>query len=397
MGGFDLTGYLFGGLGESGLQVRADRCLRGSGSSCRVCVDICPATALQLGPQDSTEAPRSERSRCTDCGLCAAACPSGAIAGVGVPPGAMTRQAERQPSAITLVCAPARDQQPRDEASPDFSVSCLAALHPETVVATALALQPRSTLTLIHGLCSQCPSAQQDRVEAVVTESVDLLQRVDNGDRSVVLAVAPDAPDSQPHVTAGAGAIAPSAPGSPSRVTARAGPTARRGWSRRELFTARRDDARQAPAPAVTPARAELLHQCADPFAASLQLTHPLDAMGCTFCHACAAVCPTQALRIGHAVEDDGPPDCAVGLELAVDPGRCLGCGRCAQVCVDDLLTLGRGPSSRHRARAGGLIVLAQGRRSTCDACGAPLSPNEQGTCGRCVSARALVADVLAR
>ena len=128
-----------------------------------------------------------------------------------------------------------------------------------------------------------------------------------------------------------------------------------------------------------------------------MQLTHPRDAMGCTFCHACAAVCPTHALKTGHMVEDNGPHDRAVRLELAVDPSRCLGCGRCAEVCVDDLLTLGRGPSSRHRARAGGLIVLAQGRRSTCDACGQPLAPNEQGTCGRCVSARALVADVLAR
>ncbi|NMM35432.1 MAG: 4Fe-4S dicluster domain-containing protein [Phycicoccus sp.] len=376
-----LAGYLFGGLGEPALQVRADRCLRASGSSCRACVDICPATALRLGPKDSTEAPQSEQSRCTDCGLCAATCPSGAIAGVGVPPGALTREAERQSSTINLVCAPARPQRPRDEENPDFSVSCLAALHPETVVATALALKPGSTLTLHRGQCSGCPRAQQARVEAVVRESVDLLRRLDHGDRTLALAITPDAPNTQ------------------QQMPARPSTAARRGWSRRELLTARRSGARAATAPAVTPARAELLHHIADPSSVPLQLIHPLDAKGCTFCHACAAVCPTQALRIGRLPTDNTEPQGSMRLELAVDPARCLGCGRCAQVCVDDLLTLGRGlgHAMRHQGPARGRVVIAQGNRSSCDTCAQPLAPNEQGICRRCESSGTLVADVRSR
>lgn len=383
MGALDLAGYLFGGLVEPALQVRADRCLRASGSGCRACVDVCPAGALRLGPQGSTEAPQSERSRCTDCGLCAATCPSGAITGVGVPPGALTREAERQSSAMSVVCAPARRNRPRNEQDQSFSVSCLAALHPETVVATALALQQGSTLTLTQAQCSGCPSAQQARVEAVVQESMDLLQRLDDGGRRVVLASpSPDAPDSGQHMAA-----------QPSRA-------GRRGWSRRELLTARRSGARAAPAPAVTPARAELLSHSADPSSVPLQLTHPVDAQGCTFCHACAAVCPTQALRIGRLPADDTEPDDgAVRLALTVDPGRCVGCGRCAQVCVADLLTLGCAPepASRDQGRVGRLVVIAQGKRSTCDTCEQPLAPGEQGVCRRCESARTLVADVLAR
>ena len=387
MGAFDLTGYLFGGFGEPSLTMRADRCLRASGSGCRACVEICPAEALRLGPQGSTEAPQSERSRCTDCGLCAATCPSGAITGVGAPPRAFTREAGRQPSAMRVVCSMARSERPRSEEDRPFPVSCLAALHPETVVATALALQPGATLTLTRARCSGCPGAQQARVEAVVQESVDLLRRLDDGGRRVVLAItSPDVPDNVSDTQQ-------QLPARPSRA-------GRRGWSRRELLTARRSGARPATAPAVTPARAELLHQSADPSSVPLQLTHPLDAKGCTFCHACAAVCPTQALRIGRLPSDNTEPrDGSVRLELAVDPARCLGCGRCAEVCVDDLLTLGSGlgHAKLHEGPARGLIVIAQGNRSSCDTCEQPLAPSEQGICRRCESARALVTDFLAR
>lgn len=377
-----LVGHLFDGLVGPGLEVRAERCLRASGSDCRACVDICPAAALRLGPQDSTEAPQWERSRCTDCGLCATTCPSGAIAGVGVPPGALTREAERQSSAMSVVCAPARRERLTVE-DPAFSVSCLAALHPETVVATALALQPGSTLTLTRAQCSGCPSAQQTRVEAVVHESVDLLQRLDDGGRRVVSAsTSPEAPDSRQH------------------LAARPSTASWRGWSRRELLTAGRSGARAAPAPAVTPARAELLSRSAAPSSVPGQLTHPVDAQGCTFCRACAAVCPTQALWIGHLPADDTEPDVGEALlALAVDPARCVGCARCEQVCVDGLLTLGCAPepASPDQGRVGRLVVLAQDERSACDTCERPLGPGEQGACQACESARMLVADLLAR
>lgn len=387
MGALGLAGYLFGGFGEPGLKVRADRCLRASGSGCRACVEICPAAALRLGPQDSTEAPQSEVSRCTDCGLCAAICPSGAIAGVGVPPGALTQEAERRSLDMNVVCVPARKGLPRSDENPGFSVSCAASLHPETVVATALALQPGSTLTLTHAQCSECPSAQQAQVKAMAQESMDLLQRVDNdrldSDGRKILLVEMSA----------------NAAGSRQDMTGQPSGAGRRVWSRRTLLTAGRAGARAAPAQAVTPPRAALLGQSANPASVAMHLIHPLNARGCTFCHACAAVCPTQAMRIGRLPADDTEPsDGAVRLELAVDPGRCVGCGRCAEVCVDDLLTLGREPepASRDQGRLGRLVVLAQGVRSSCETCHQPLAPGERRVCRRCESARMLVADVLA-
>ena len=296
MGTLALLGHLFGGFVEPGLQVQADRCLRASGSGCRECVDICPAGALRLGPSGSTEAPQSMLSQCTDCGLCAAACPSGAITGVGVSAGALTRGAERQSAAMRVVCAPARRERPSSEQGQSFSVSCLAALHPETVVATALALEPNSTLTLTRAQCSACPIAQQAQVQTVVQESVSLLQRLDDGGRQIVFeSTSPDATDSQQRVTAQPNAAQHSAAG-------------RRCWSRRELLTAGRSGGRAAPAPAVTSARGELLSHSADPSSVPMHLTHPIDARGCTFCHACAAVCPTEALQIGRLPADDSEP-----------------------------------------------------------------------------------------
>lgn len=388
MGTLGLVGYLFGGLSEAGLQVRPDRCLRASGSGCRACVEICPAAALLLGPAGSTQAPQSEPSRCTDCGLCAATCPSGAIAGVGVPPAALTGEAERRSLDMNVVCLPARDELRRSDEIPAFSVRCLASLHPETVVATALALQPNSTLTLTHAQCSQCPSAQQARVKVLVRESVDLLQRLDNdrlgsGGRTIVLV------EMSAHATEGQ-------PG----ITGRPSGSGRRAWSRRALLTAGRSGARPAPASAVTPPRAELLNQADSPATAALQLTHPLDAQGCTFCHACAAVCPTEALRIGRLPTSDPSVDNgAVRLQLAVDPSRCLGCGRCAQVCVDNLFILGHGPelAALDQNKARSLVLLAQGERSVCQTCNQPLAPGEQGVCRRCESARTLLSDVLAQ
>lgn len=388
MGTLALLGHLFGGFVEPGLQVQADRCLRASGSGCRECVDICPAGALRLGPSGSTEAPQSMLSQCTDCGLCAAACPSGAITGVGVSAGALTRGAERQSAAMRVVCAPARRERPSSEQGQSFSVSCLAALHPETVVATALALEPNSTLTLTRAQCSACPIAQQAQVQTVVQESVSLLQRLDDGGRQIVFeSTSPDATDSQQRVTAQPNAAQHSAAG-------------RRCWSRRELLTAGRSGGRAAPAPAVTSARGELLSHSADPSSVPMHLTHPIDARGCTFCHACAAVCPTEALQIGRLPADDSEPgDGPVRLALAVDPARCVGCGRCAQVCVENLLTLGCVPETAapDQGRVRRMVVIARGERSNCQTCQQPLGPGEQGVCRGCASARTLVADVLAR
>ena len=46
----------------------------------------------------------------------------------------------------------------------------------------------------------------------------------------------------------------------------------------------------------------------------------------CGDCHACIDVCPTHAMSFG--------PD---GIQL--DMGRCLFCGKCAEICKDKVIT----------------------------------------------------------
>ena len=299
---------------------------------------------------------------------------------MGVPAGTLTRAARRRVTGMSVACAPARRQRSHG-ASPASPISCLAALHPEAVVATVLALAPGSTLALIRAQCSQCPAAQRDRVDAVVRESVDLLGRLDGADRKVLLVDAPlDAPDGAPE------------PGvRPSRL-------AGRGWSRRELFTAHQPSDGGAPAHAVTGARAELLRCGTDQASITGALTCPVSARGCTFCDACVAVCPTRALSVDtHSAPIGEPDDGVPRLELSVDPSACVGCRRCEQVCVEGLLVLGNASAAPEVPVAGQRVVVAQGWWLTCARCDQPLAPGESAVCRRCESGASLLADVLAR
>jgi len=314
-----------------------------------------------------------------------ATCPSGAITGVGVSAAALTREAEDLSAAMRVSCAPARLARSRNNEERGFSVSCLAALHPESVVATAFALRPGAALTLTRSLCSDCPTAQRARVDVVIEKSMDLLARVDDGHRRILVTTSSaEADESQPDGEA-----------SPGR--------ARRGqWTRRELFTGGRSRGRAVPPRAVTPARAELFSHSSNPSLVTLQLTHPTHAPGCTLCRACAMVCPTQAMRLESLAEGGTESGSGSGQRsLTVDPDCCVGCGRCAEVCVDDLLMLGLGPKRPTTRRAptarSRLIVLARGEESACETCQQPLTPGEQGACSRCESAAVLVSDVLAR
>lgn len=380
MGALALVGYLASGLVEPALQVQPERCLRTSGADCRACIDVCPAQALSLTTPQEWEAPQAELTACTDCGLCAASCPSGALTGVGVPDGSLPRQASRQ-GAMTVACARARREAVGTGQDRSFPVSCLGALHPETVVGTALAMPAGATLTLARAQCSECPSAQQARVEAVVGESVRLLQHLDDAGRGIAVS------------ELGATAVGKAAP-VPSRR-----PVERSGWSRRELLTGRRDSSAPTRSREVTPARADLMNHSPDPSWTAERLPRPIRAEGCTLCRACVRVCPTQALRVGRLPPDEtGPDDPDTRVALAVDPRQCLGCGRCAQVCVDAVLTLAVAPVATPQSRrVGRLLVLAEAQEAGCAGCGQPLGPRERALCHACLSARSLTGDVLAQ
>lgn len=89
-----------------------------------------------------------------------------------------------------------------------------------------------------------------------------------------------------------------------------------------------------------------------------------LDAECCTLCGACAAACPTDALRLDET-ED--------GTALVLRAADCVPCGRCAAACPEDAVAVRPG-IDLPRVRAGEVELAAAGSER-CSECGADLPP----------------------
>ena len=83
----------------------------------------------------------------------------------------------------------------------------------------------------------------------------------------------------------------------------------------------------------------------------------------CTLCGACAAHCPTGALRLEEG--DDG-------TRLTFDHAACTGCNRCSSVCPEDAVTVARGVDQQ---LLGARRELVTSVRETCEVCGEALPP----------------------
>ncbi|MGI6217955.1 MAG: 4Fe-4S binding protein [Coriobacteriales bacterium] len=53
------------------VQIKKDDCV-----GCGACVDTCPASALELGPDNVVEVSEAD---CVECGACVDTCPNGAL------------------------------------------------------------------------------------------------------------------------------------------------------------------------------------------------------------------------------------------------------------------------------------------------------------------------------
>lgn len=84
----------------------------------------------------------------------------------------------------------------------------------------------------------------------------------------------------------------------------------------------------------------------------------------CTLCGACAAACPTSALRLDEAAD---------GTVLHHDPAGCVACARCVRACPELALGVNRGIDVARLAA--GAFELARAERETCARCGADLPP----------------------
>ncbi|MBI2838075.1 MAG: 4Fe-4S dicluster domain-containing protein [Acidobacteria bacterium] len=97
---------------------------------------------------------------------------------------------------------------------------------------------------------------------------------------------------------------------------------------------------------------------------------------GCDSCGACAAICPTDALRFRES---------ALGRELELHPVLCTGCGLCLQQCPRGMLHW-RSPAPTAIFLDSGVVMLAQAACESCAACGHPV--REGGRARLCADCR---------
>jgi ferredoxin len=288
-------------------------------SSCRRCLDVCPAAAITTAPWLRVDA-----DGCLKCGACAAVCRTGALDVMPLRASLRRRfgEAGQATGAIVIVCQRAALHD--DEEAPRVVLACLAALAAgDLIAARRLGIY---SVSLVHGDCVAC-----ELERAASRRLVDL--------RTTAAAL----------TGAGAG-LAVTEDSRPSNAEEHESRPV--SLSRRGLFAALAGGvgsamgepgtdvplnieelhARYAPPRAFTALRADLA-DLGTLGAGPLTLPHGLplttvriDAL-CDGCGLCARYCPHAAIEI-----QDG--------RVVVDARRCTACALCAEVCPKEAVAL---------------------------------------------------------
>ena len=293
------------------LSLSYERCVRtrSVASSCRACVDTCPASAITLeGPKQSVAV---ALDACTACGLCEAACPTEAFSGVFD----VTKLA---PPITRVACG-------------ENGVPCVGAISVEDLLALFLKTKQ---LDLVG---KACPSTSlgvngHERVERSVAQARSFLSALGISsealtwrDESPPLKPPVPAPEKQP-VPARRQFLALLVPGAvppppqkltlPDRLDVK--------LLRETTPPARRTRLLAALPSSASPKRAEL-PEAEIGFTSSKQVNQAT----CTGCMACVTACPTGALTNSRLKE-----------QLRFDGSRCVKCTLCHDVCEPKAITL---------------------------------------------------------
>jgi Pyruvate/2-oxoacid:ferredoxin oxidoreductase delta subunit len=327
----------------------AERCVRYRYrySACRRCAEACPHEAVEL----LDEGIRLDATRCQNCALCTAACPTAALGADNLPRLDLLRRAIKT-ERFSFACAPSG-------LTADAIVPCLGALD----AAMLAYLAKRRIAVELHGSrhCAQCAHGAKGEAQlAAHLEAADALEAAAAPEAwlAATLAEAPGQADARPDFRAG----------------------------RRQLF--RRligrgvDEVARAAAPAAelpveekairagawfVPEMRELLaivckRKDGEPFRIGPQAALPLMDIrlrqGCTACEACFRVCPTGALQIREENE-------SWNLVFASD--RCVGCGVCLEVCQPRVLYAAESFDATPEREPAVLRQLAKQRCNRCD------------------------------
>ncbi|MCU0836334.1 MAG: 4Fe-4S binding protein [Chromatiaceae bacterium] len=303
-------------------EVIAERCVhaRFELASCRDCADACPRRAWVV----DDERLGIDAARCDGCGLCAPACPEGAVLDRWHPVRC------RVDGELLAFAACSESGAPAGSGLMPclhvLGIHRLLGLHRDGV----------RRLILTRGDCGDCPRGAVTRVDTSLAQVALLLR--DRGLPSLELTWLDPAAWSRSLIAA--------------RARHRPPGVDRRAFFRRAVELAAEGAAELASrdgqgAPDFVPPGRLVPRTGTGPLA----LYAPrIDERHCTGCHACAQLCPHDAIRL----QSDG---------YQLDPDGCTGCRICADACADAAVTVERlSPSPQ------GLVPLTKRR---CRACGA--------------------------
>ena len=306
--------------------------VRHQGSSCRRCLDVCPAGALQVGDTLTVDP-----DRCVSCGFCAAVCRTGALA---FRRGHVQLLKEAEALAltrgeVTFACPRYRNDAPR---SAVVRVLCLAAID-DVVLLGSVARGARS-LHLLDAPCRDCPlgSVAGEAAATTVESCNSLLLALGRPERISIVDEAPMRPIGGRNSSGGtsrrsflslarreaiatlASAMLPDEPSEgPKEWIDRHGPPAKHMLLVDALRRLSRSEPHELPEEVPVP------------------LVRPGISDSCTACSMCSTFCPTGALK--STMHEDGT------VEITLEGEKCTGCDLCADICYQDAININ---GSRH-------------------------------------------------
>jgi ferredoxin len=310
---------------------------------CRICVAVCPHGAISEGYELSEK-------QCTECGLCAAACPSNGFVDRLAAQLEAYLWSERKEYMIHCPQA----------ASGEMEIPCIGILDRDSW-STLIMKAASKTVTLITGDCGVCPD------QAACAASVRIFKELHRD--------WPGHPEVKVLVQQTAGEATDPAARNDKETEKKRGKDLRR-QSRKLLGRWLPEAGTEAMTP-IPRSRRWLLRVLEE----QPQQKAPFQALTvsgqCTNCSVCVSVCPQGAL-------DDREED---GRRLLIlEPLKCVQCGRCINVCRAKALRL---ETKNLSARLlSGKILIHEGNIRTCTQCGRRVyDDREPPLCVICASA----------
>jgi ferredoxin len=296
-------------------------------STCRWCLDVCPAGAIATSPWLELDA-----EKCSSCGACASVCRTGALSlelqHHALRDECRSRVSSGSPTGEPAVMFACRLSDPVMAEAATCVMSCLGGLSAADLLAAAAHGAER--IDLVSGECAACADgAAEAALELAVTTAAETMVALS---RPLVVA--------RTRLAGSASAVEATAPAMSRRGLFRylarglgqaaAGGTAPKD-PQRSIGTLHRQVA-----PPTTHRRLILdlveLHarggRSAVTLPAALPLASLLVAPECDTCGLCISYCPHGALVVE-------------GASVACDAGRCTGCGLCTEVCPRSALRIG--------------------------------------------------------